>query len=127
MDRRQFLEIGGTSALAFPLAGSIALIEPSPEQQSLIRPDMLTRLGDQGLTRDLGRQYRRAFPQENSSVRLTGILRRSAAGEDGSDVSTKLKSRVQRDFAQGRTVVLDGWILARTEARQCALFSLLQS
>jgi hypothetical protein len=31
---------------------------------------------------------------------------------------------VQRDFAAGRTVMLDGWVLAVTEARQCALFSL---
>lgn len=127
MDRRQFLEIGGTSVLAFPLAGSAALIEPSREQLRLMRPDMLTRIGDEGLTHRLGRQYRRAFPEENSSAALTEILRRSATGENGFDLSTKLKFRVQREFAEGRTVVLDGWVLARTEARQCALFSLLQS
>lgn len=27
----------------------------------------------------------------------------------------------QRDFAAGDTVIIDGWILARTEARLCAL------
>jgi hypothetical protein len=31
---------------------------------------------------------------------------------------------VHEDFASGRTVVVDGWVLAVTEARQCALFSL---
>ncbi len=126
MDRRQFLEIGGTSVLAFPLAGSIALIVPPREQQRLMRPDMLTRVGDDGLTRRLGRQYRRAFPKENRSIVLKNILRRSAAREDGSDLSSQLQSRIERDFAEGHTVVLDGWILARTEARQCALVSLLK-
>lgn len=127
MDRRQFLEISGISVLAVPLAGSIAMIEPSREQQRLMRPDMLTRVGDDGLTRRLGRQYRTAFPRENGLSVLTRILRCSAADENGFDLSTRLQSRIQRDFAEGRTVVVDGWILARTEARQCALFSLLQS
>ena len=31
---------------------------------------------------------------------------------------------VRDDFAHGRTVVIEGWVLAVTEARQCALFSL---
>jgi hypothetical protein len=31
---------------------------------------------------------------------------------------------VHEDFAAGRTVVVDGWVLSVTEARQCALFSL---
>jgi len=127
MDRRQFLELGGTSALALPLAGSIAWIEPTDEQRPLARPDMLTRVGDHGLTRRLGRRYRRVFPGENDTATLTEILRRSAAGEEGPDLSTKLTARVRRDFAEGRTLNLDGWVLARTEARQCGLFSVLHS
>jgi hypothetical protein len=31
---------------------------------------------------------------------------------------------VRDDFASGRTVVVDGWVLSAIEARQCALFSL---
>jgi hypothetical protein len=127
MDRRQFLELGGTSALALPLAGSIAWIEPTDGQRPLVRPDMLTRVGGHGLTRRLGRRYRRAFPGENDRATLTEILRRSAAGEEGPDLSVKLTSRVRREFAEGRTLILDGWVLARTEARQCALSSLLYS
>src|SRR3712207_354694 len=33
--------------------------------------------------------------------------------------------RSMQDLAEGRTVELDGWILARTEARLCALSSIL--
>ena len=32
--------------------------------------------------------------------------------------------QVRDDFANGRTVLVNGWVLAVTEARQCALFSL---
>jgi hypothetical protein len=31
---------------------------------------------------------------------------------------------VRRDFVDGRTVEIDGWLLSLTEARQSALFSL---
>ena len=34
---------------------------------------------------------------------------------------------VHDDFDDGRTVVVDGWILSATEARQCALYSLTQA
>ena len=33
--------------------------------------------------------------------------------------------QVQRDFALGRTVEIDGWVLSRTEARLCALAALI--
>jgi len=36
-----------------------------------------------------------------------------------------VNEQVQLDFARGRTVMLNGWVLSVTEARQCALFSLL--
>jgi len=36
-----------------------------------------------------------------------------------------IAATVRRDFETGRTVLVNGWVLAATEARQCALFSLL--
>jgi len=36
-----------------------------------------------------------------------------------------MEERVRADFAAGRVVVVRGWILSVTEARECALFSLL--
>ena len=34
-----------------------------------------------------------------------------------------LNQKIQQDFEAGRTVVVNGWVLSQTEARQCALFS----
>jgi hypothetical protein len=36
-----------------------------------------------------------------------------------------IAAMVRRDFDTGRTVLVNGWVLSATEARQCALFSLL--
>lgn len=37
------------------------------------------------------------------------------------DIRETIDAQRQRDFAAGDTVIIDGWILARTEARLCAL------
>jgi hypothetical protein len=64
---------------------------------------------------------------ERDARSLEGAIRRSlpwSARLSGSIVS-HTSSLVHDDFDAGRTVVLLGWILSATEARQCALFSLL--
>lgn len=40
------------------------------------------------------------------------------------DIRQTIDAQRQRDFATGDTVIIDGWILARTEARLCALTAL---
>ena len=59
--------------------------------------------------RDIGEQYRRLVPDESDWMRLSGPI----------------SALVRRDFETGRTVLVNGWVLSVTEARQCALFSLL--
>ena len=36
-------------------------------------------------------------------------------------------AQITDDYNKGNTVMIDGWILSRIEARQCALFSLIQT
>lgn len=43
---------------------------------------------------------------------------------DSLSLQKMMAEKVQADFENGETVVVRGWILSRTEARQCALFSL---
>jgi hypothetical protein len=63
--------------------------------------------------RALGRRYRELVP----AVDLFALRPRRSTVSD----------LVRDDFAGGRTIVIDGWVLSVTEARQCALFSLLPS
>lgn len=79
-------------------------------------------LGDPDRVRELGRRYRSMVPEEKSREALLSALRE----EQGlSPIGEKqLEEQIREDFAHGRVVTLDGWVLSRTEARQCALFSL---
>ena len=78
--------------------------------------------------RVLGRAYLRAFPAEATVAKLERALaagvdgRLSAASDDELRALFALRARL--DFAQEDTVVLDGWIVARTEGRLAALAAL---
>jgi hypothetical protein len=47
------------------------------------------------------------------------------AGDDGS-IPARLLRAVARDWSGNHVVVVDGWLLARAEARLCALLYLEQ-
>ena len=59
-------------------------------------------------------------PQEGSAAALRAAISDGARGEARPSVA----QQVRNDFAAGRIVLVDGWVLSATEARQCALFSL---
>lgn len=114
MQRRRFLQHTLVGALA---VGTTGFGWPSaPNVYALARPGLLALLGDPEKIRRLGLAYRAQVPEEADAATLIALL---AADEHG------LEARVRADFAAGHTVCLHGWVLARTEARQCALASLL--
>ena len=96
----------------------------SPSAASLL-PLLKSRLHDiltdLDAARDLGRHYLTVFPEEARLVRLTeGLLTVEALKNSEAFVERIAALRV-RDFENDDTVSVDGWILARAEARVCAL------
>ena len=69
-----------------------------------------------------------AFAVGNDSILLTdqilaglGIDHAQAENIARAQMRQRLARQIQADFAAGRTVRLDGWVVALTEARLCAL------
>ena len=80
---------------------------------------------DQHSAREIGRIYLAAYPQENDLDRLAcGLIDAAQAGGPRKLSKTIERHRV-RDFSHEETVILHGWVLARVEARVCALLDLL--
>ena len=104
MDRRDFLRFSVLSVAA-GLTGAASSLN------TVVQPDLLMMLGPDAV-RAIGWQYRELVPDECQPEMLRAAI---------------LAGDVKRDFAAGRTIVLRGWVLSVTEARQCALFSLLSS
>jgi hypothetical protein len=130
MKRREFIGIAaaGAAGMVVPGAGR----DGASTRFTFAHPGLLRFFADDRV-RELGRRYRETVPDENDATVLARALAAGAsANSAGSSVPcvpsgsphADLAFMVQGDFAAGRTVMLQGWILSVTEARQCALFSL---
>ena len=116
LDRRQFLGDVAAAGAALVLVRAAGVDRDSTSDlRDLSHPELLTGLGAEWV-REIGHGYRALVPAESDRTALETALR--AARSSGSD-------SVRADFAAGRVVVVRDWVLSRTEARQCALFSLL--
>jgi hypothetical protein len=74
----------------------------------------------------LGQSYLRLHPEENSAKRITYLLsgdRFVSAREliDCAELRQSIWHQRDEDFRKGNVVLVDGWVLTRTEARMFAL------
>jgi hypothetical protein len=78
--------------------------------------------------RRIGWRYLAVAPEERSTTRLRRLLFDGADVDVGPEMLAHLRRLInmkrRHDFSIGNTVILDGWLLARTEARLCALATL---
>ncbi|HTH54694.1 MAG TPA: hypothetical protein VL728_01525 [Cyclobacteriaceae bacterium] len=79
---------------------------------ALAEPQALSYIWDDKTIKDAGRRYRKDFPSEASERTLVKLLK-----------TVPTEETITADFKNGNMVVVDGWILSVTEARQCALAS----
>jgi hypothetical protein len=95
-------------------------------------PDAAARLrrlvDDRVHARLLGGSYRAQYPAESDPEVLARLILDAVAPLDRSPQALRhelllpaLDGRVRAEFGSGTTVRVDGWILAITEARLCAL------
>jgi hypothetical protein len=97
-----------------------------PNQVKILsQPLMLSSLCDVQTIRDIGRAYLKVVPGEADKSRLSELLIKGE-GVTGA-LGQQLIRRIETDFKESDTLVLRGWVVSRTEARQSALFSLTQA
>ena len=74
----------------------------------------------------LGRLYLDGAPQEADTAHLLTLIGAApAATETDEALRARLEARIREDFINDDLVAVDGWLVSRTEARLCALVSLL--
>ena len=71
----------------------------------------------------VGQVYLQEHPEEADVEALFGKI--GAAHLSPKERTPVIAGQIRADFAAGRVVTADGWVLARTEARLCALAALL--
>jgi hypothetical protein len=121
LDRRRFLQLSAAGVVA-GLADTACSRDTSEDAQALARPALLEMLGADR-TLEIGTHYRAAAPGENTVAALRDAI--SSSQRQFPWIRRRsIEEQVRDDFAAGRTIVIGGWVLSRTEARQCALYSL---
>jgi hypothetical protein len=126
MKRRHFIGLAaaGAAGLALPAAAT----RPIDGICALGYPNLDHVLRDPGAIRALGQRYRELVPAENDAKTLEEIFRKELpldlSAPATSELDAQVSALVRRDFDSGRTIVVNGWVLSVTEARQCALHSL---
>jgi len=133
MKRRHFIfyTVISTAAVSIPFLGCSS---PDPElDKKLAIPETLAQTYDEKTIREIGEAYGKTYPAEYSINDLEKLLIKTENGKSitGSETSEEIRStlnaEVKNDFQTGDTLVLNGWILSKTEARQCALFTLINT
>jgi hypothetical protein len=130
MHRRSFIRLS-TGALAATSLGSWAGCTRVPDATPALRdPLTLGAFADDETVHAIGQAYLEA--QSGRASRPHALVRAlledhtgTLVGQDDPDaLRAFLREKVAADFNHGRTLIADGWVLAVTEARQAALFTL---
>lgn len=129
MKRKDFFQLSAFAAAAISLPLLHSCNTPVSEN-AMVQPVFLSRLFDEDTIRDAGKTYLKKKPVENDDNKLIELLAGNSSIADSSDekaILQYLDEKIKQDFEEGKTVLVKGWVLAITEARQCALFSLIKS
>ncbi len=113
LDRRRFFQVSALGATAIVAACK------DEHESSLDQPALIATLGPDRVLQ-LGAHYRAQTPAENNADALRSAIEKARGSRL---LSKSIDDTVRDDFANGRTVLVDGWVLSVTEARQAALLS----
>lgn len=125
MQRRTFIHLSTYTALALTLPFDQGC---SPSAESIAsQPSTFSELAEKKTIAEAGVAYRKQFPKEDDKTVLTNLLIGTNVSKDRLALEKLLKEHVLDDFKTGKTTTAAGWILSITEARQCALYSILNT
>jgi len=129
MKRKDFIQLStfATAAISLPL---LHACNAPGSGQAMAQLDFLSRLFDEQTIKKTGASYLQKRPAEKNHKELVRLLADNSSIADSSNESAihqYLEEKIKKDFDEGKTVMVNGWVLSVTEARQCALYSLIKS
>lgn len=125
MKRRHFL-FGLSSVAAMSVVGTYLYSTRDIEYDPIIaEPFFLSHIWDTDSIIDMGKKYLSVVKDENTDQKLAKQILNDD-GERGVESIYRINEQITNDFKNDRTILVDGWILSLTEARQCGLYSLIQ-
>lgn len=128
MERRSFVKLSAFTALVLtlPLAQSC---NSSSKEIAVAQPFLFSHLVDAKTIKEAGADYLKKHAAENDQKKLSQLLLggKDPAALSKDEIQAMLDEQVTADFKAGKVIAVSGWVMSQTEARQCALYSLLQA
>lgn len=124
LNRRQFLALGG-SGLSWLALRSLPPVQPAPTRRAL-REMLAGVIADPAAAEVLGRSY---LARHGDLGGVQGFARQlqqlyGRGDTDHEAILTFLRERCEDDFRCHDSVIVENWLLARSEARLFALYTL---
>jgi hypothetical protein len=126
MERRAFVRLSAYTALALTLPFAESC-KSKPDDAPWSQPLFFSHIVDVKTIDEAGKAYRKMIADEDDKSKLTVLLTAQNTITSKDAIQASLDNRVKQDFKTGKTVTVSGWVLSVTEARQCALFSILNA
>jgi hypothetical protein len=126
MERRRFIRLSAYGGLALSIP-FVAGCSHSPANLAVAEAPFLMHIFDKKTMIETGVAYIRQNPDESEVADLENLLIENSpiqAGTGSDAVKSYFSKKTKEDFDNDQTVIVDGWILSKTEGRQCALYSL---
>jgi len=113
MDRRNFLVAGITGAVVISLPSLHCNTDDAGEHAVF-----LEACAGREQTMKIGKMYAEKYPVEADTRKLRNLI--NSVLPEKSNISA-VRGIIEYEFTSGKVVIVNGWILSLTEARQAAL------
>lgn len=129
MKRKNFLIISAVAVTAVAVSAIKLTHRRKTRDKPLEQPRILGNFCSDEDIRAIGSSYRNFAPAESKKEKLIELLLTDENGKqlnskNNSSISDWLDARTDKEFKDDKTLVMAGWVITVTEARQCALYSL---
>ena len=123
MKRRKFISIS-SAGIAILSIGAFGL-NSAIDQNLILETQSLESIWNHASLVRIGNLYRNQFPDENYSKCLVhGIPDQFINSEE---LTKYFKKKIIDEHKTSDTVLIDGWLISKTEGRKCALVSIKYS
>lgn len=133
MDRKNFIEIISLCSLGIFIPLISCEGEKNDFERILSFPNSISNIFDEDKIVEIGSMYLKQHDNNYSKSELRKeILNELDTTNDSNDANlgvifSELSQKVKEDFKMGMIIIIDGWILSKTEVQQCAFYSLIKN
>lgn len=126
MNRRNFIFLAGALTASVGIPTWYYQYRTPEYDPMLAEPESLAYIWDENTMLEIGKKYLSEHPDEKSERKLVkSLLKKTTSNQQ--ELIESLQQLTREDYVQDHIVMVDGWLLSVSEARQCALYSLIKN